>query len=118
MTEPEWLHRCNFFGGCAMCGGPIEVRAKYFPTFLNGAYTSWNVIPLCNECLKKHYAGRVDITKTVKRYKVFATNTQFQRAKTIRMYLLRQMEKHNLYMEPLTPYRKRFFETKTLKGAD
>ena len=43
ITEQEWLHRCNFFGGCAICGGGIEVQAKYFPTFLNGTHSSWNV---------------------------------------------------------------------------
>lgn len=101
-----------------MCGGAIEVQAKYFPTFLNGAHTAWNVIPLCKYCLDKHYRGRVDVTKTVRRFKVFSSQSQFQRTKTIRMYLLRQMEKHGMYIEPLEPYRKRFFEVKTLEGAD
>lgn len=118
MTHQEWLHRCDFFHGCAMCGSKIEVQAKYFPTFLNGAHTGWNIIPLCKECLQAHYRARVDVTKSVKRYKVFSSMAHFQKAKTIRMYLLTQMEKHNIYMEPLIPFRKRFFETKTLEGAD
>lgn len=118
ITHQEWLHRCEFFGGCAICGADIEVQAKYFPTFLNGAHTSWNVIPMCNECLKQHYAGRVNISKKVSRYKVFSTRAQFQRTKTIRMYLLAQMEKHSLYMDPLMEYRSRFFETRILEGAD
>ena len=118
MTEAEWQHRCKFFEGCAMCGGPIEVKAKYFPTYLNGAHTSWNIVPLCKDCLDKHYKGRVTARRKVYRYKVFSTHEQFQKSKTIRMYLLAQMEKHNLYMEPLEPYRRRFFELKTLKGAD
>ena len=37
MTEQEWEHRCKFFNGCAICGGPIEVRAKYFSYLLK-----WN----------------------------------------------------------------------------
>lgn len=118
MTDQEWQHRCKFFGGCAICGGPIEVQAKYFPTFLNGAHTAWNVIPLCKECMDKHYRGRVNKERKVYRYKIFATNMFFQKSKTVRMYLLAQMEKHQLYMEPLEPYRKRFFETKVLEGAD
>ena len=118
ITEQEWLHRCNFFGGCAICGGAIEVQAKYFPTFLNGTHSSWNVIPMCDVCLAQHYAGRVNINKKVSRYKVFASQSQFQRAKTIRMYLLAQMEMHELYMDPLIEYRQRFFETKILEGAD
>ena len=73
---------------------------------------------MCNVCLDQHYAGRVNVNKKVSRYKVFATQTQFQRTKTIRMYLLRQMEKHDLYMDPLVEYRQRFFETKILEGAD
>lgn len=118
MTEDEWQHRCKFFNGCAICGGPIEVRAKYFPIYLNGAHTAWNVIPLCEECLAKHYAGRVTKDRIVKRYKVFSTQFFFNKSKTIRMYLLKQMEKHNIYMEPLEPYRKRFFETGTLEGSE
>ena len=118
MTEEEWRHRCKFFNGCAICGGPIEARAKYFPVYLNGAHTAWNVIPLCAACLAKHYAGRMTTDKQIKRYKVFSTNTFFNKSKTIRLYLLHQMEKHNVYMEPLEPYRKRFFETMTLEGSD
>ena len=83
MTEQEWLHRCKFFNGCAMCGGTIEVRAKYFPTYLNGAHTAWNVLPLCNACLSKHYAGRVTKDKTVRRYRVFSTPGFFNKTKTL-----------------------------------
>ena len=118
MTEEEWLHRCKFFNGCAMCGGPIEVRAKYFPVYLNGAHTAWNVIPLCNACMTKHYAGRITKGKTIRKYKVFSTLFFFNKSKTIRMYLLHEMETHNIYMDPLTPFRKRFFETKILRGSE
>lgn len=118
MTEAEWQHRCKFFNGCAICGAHIEVRAKYFPTYLNGSYTAWNVIPMCNQCMKKHYAGRVTVGKTVKRYKVFSSQNFFNKSKTIRMYLLHEMEKHNIYMDPLIEYRQRFFETKVLEGSE
>ena len=118
LTEAEWDHRCKFFNGCALCGGTIEVRAKYFPTFLNGAHTAWNVIPLCNDCLKRHYAGRITTGKKVYRYRVFSSRLFFNKSKTIRLYLLHEMEKHNIYMEPLGPYRKRFFETKILDGSE
>lgn len=118
MTEEEWNHRCKFFRGCAICGGSIDVRAKYFPTFLNGTHTPWNVIPLCSVCLKQHYAGRTNIDKPILRYRVFSTLTWFNKAKTIRMYLLHQMEKHGIYMEPLKPYRERFREERTLEGSD
>lgn len=118
MTEQEWTHRCKFFGGCAMCGGPIEVRAKYFPVFLNGAHTAWNIIPLCNKCLSKHYAGRVTRGKQIYRYRIFSTYGFFNKSKTIRMYLLHEMEEHNIYMEPLEPFRRRFFETKVLEGSE
>lgn len=118
LTEQEWEHRCKFFNGCAMCGGPIEVRAKYFPIYLNGAHTAWNVIPLCKDCLAKHYAGRVTANRSISRYKIFSTHGFFNKTKTIRMYLLHEMEKHEIYMEPLEQYRKRFRETKTLEGSD
>ena len=118
MTEQEWEHRCKFFNGCAICGGPIETRAKYFPVYLNGAHTAWNVIPLCNECLSRHYAGRISLDKKVVRYRVFSTRGFFNKTKTIRLYLLHEMEKHNIYMEPLEQYRKRFFENKVLEGSD
>jgi hypothetical protein len=118
MTEQEWKHRCNFFKGCAVCGGAIEVRAKYFPLYLNGAHTAWNIIPMCNVCLKRHYRGRVTRDKTISRYKVFSSREFFNKSKTIRMYLLHEMEKHNIYIDPLQPFRTRFRETKTLEGSD
>lgn len=119
MTEDEWEHRCAFFQGCAFCGATVEVRAKYFPIYLNGSYTSWNIIPLCSRCFASHYAGRNAKGKEVKRYKIFSTSySSFNRQKTTRMYLLRQMEKHGLYVEPLKPFRVRFYETKILEGAD
>lgn len=118
MTEQEWQHRCRFFNGCAMCGGPIEVRAKYFPIYLNGAHTAWNVIPLCNACMRLHYRGRVTADKRVRRYKVFSSPGFFNKTKTIRMYLLHEMAKHEIYMEPLEPFRRRFFEIKVLEGSE
>lgn len=117
MTQKEWQHRCNFFGGCALCGGYIEVQHKYFPTELNGFYTSWNIIPLCKTCADKY--KRIGIRKTPEKaprlYHVFSTNTYFQRTKTIRLYLLAQMELHGIWMDNLEEYRKRFLETKVLK---
>lgn len=112
LTEDEWQRRCNFFNGCAMCGGRIEVRSMYFPRYLNGSYSPWNVIPLCGECQKKHYAGRTTKGKKVHRYKVFSTLEHFQKSKEIRVYLLNVMDKYDIYREPLEPFRKRFLETK------
>lgn len=117
ITDQEWQHTCRFFGGCAMCGGPIQVQAKFFPRRFNGEHTAWNVIPLCEDCYTKHYRGRLDISKPSRHYKVFSTHKQFQKMKTIRMYLLTKMEEHDLWMEPLLQWRKRFFETKTLDGS-
>lgn len=118
ITEAEWQKACRFFNGCAICGGPIEVRAKYFPRYLNGEHTAWNVIPLCSDCVHMHYAGRVNKEKQVKRYKVFSTQTFFNKSKTARMYLLQQMRIHDIYMDPLVPYLTRFKESGTLKGSD
>lgn len=117
ITEAEWMKACAFFNGCAFCGGPIETRAKYFPVYLNGAHTAWNVIPLCAECFRKHYAGRTTKGKEIKRYKVFSSQLHFNKSKTTRMYLLEQMRIHQIYMEPLQPYMERFYETKRLEGA-
>lgn len=117
ITDQEWQHACRFFGGCAVCGGPIQVQAKFFPRRFNGEHTVWNVVPMCEECYKKHTMGRLDVTKESARYKIFSTHQSFQKTKTIRMYLLAQMEAHDLYMEPLEPWRKRFFETKILEGT-
>lgn len=111
MTEDEWTKRCRFFNGCAMCGGPIEVRAMYFPRYLNGTYSPWNVIPLCSNCMKAHYSGRITKGKTIRRYKVFSSEAFFQKSKEIRVYLLNVMDKYDIYREPLQPFRERFFET-------
>lgn len=112
MTEDEWQRRCNFFNGCAMCGGRIESRVLYFPRYLNGSYSPWNVIPLCGECYAKHYSSRVTNDRKVSRPRVFSTLEQFQKSKEIRVYLLNVMDKYDIYREPLTPFRKRFLETK------
>lgn len=119
MTASEWRHRCNFFGGCALCGGFIEVQAKYFPTSLNGFYTSWNIIPLCGECAKRRGAlgKRRDPAKAPHRYKVFSTSEAFQKTKTIRLFLLAQMEYNGVYMDNLVEFRQRFFEKQILKGS-
>lgn len=116
MTEDEWQRRCNFFNGCAMCGAAIEVRAKYFPTYLNGTYSPWNVIPLCSDCMHKHYAGRITKGRRIKRYKVFSSQEFFNKSKEIRLYLLNEMDKYDIYREPLAPFRKRFFEVKKIEG--
>lgn len=116
MIEEEWMHRCKFFSGCAICGGSIEVRAKYFPIYLNGAHTAWNVLPMCAACAKAHYRGRVSSNRKVSRYKVFSTPMYFNKTKTIRIYLMNEMIRHGIYIEPLLPFRKRFRETKKLPG--
>lgn len=115
MTEDEWNRRCQYFRGCAICGGPIEVRAKYFPTYLNGKHAPWNVIPMCSECYKQHNMGRTTKGKQIKRYKVFSSQSTFNKAKEIRVYLLNEMDKYDIYREPLMPYRKRFYETLKLE---
>lgn len=117
VTDQEWIKACKFFSGCAFCGGPIQVQGRFFPRRLNGEHTAWNVIPVCEDCLSRHYRGRLDVTKPIQHYRVFSTHTYFQRTKTIRLYLLRQMELHDVYMEPLTQWRHRFFEIKTLEGS-
>lgn len=117
MTEEEWEHRANFFGGCAFCGRPIEVRGYFFPRRLNGDFTPWNVIPLCGECLNNHYRGRSTLVGATHRYRVFSNPQLFTKYKTIRMYLLSQMAEHGIWMEPLIPHMKRFLETRTLKGS-
>lgn len=111
MTEEEWQKRCNFFNGCALCGGKIEARAMYFPRHLNGSYSPWNVIPLCSHCMQLFRIRRSSGKKS-SRHKVFSTVDIFQKSKEIRVYLLNVMDKYDIYREPLTPYRKRFFETK------
>ena len=119
ITEAEWDKACRFFRGCAICGGSIEIRAKYFPATLNGTHTAWNVIPMCSECYKAHQRARGNFKdKKASRYKVFCTQEYFNKQKTIRVYLLQQMRNHNVYMEPLYPFMKRFRETLTLKGSE
>lgn len=118
-TTDSWEHACKFFNGCAMCGGHIEVQHKYFPTSLNGQYTPWNIIPMCGDCSKKYkQVGRIHTpTKRPSKYRVFSTHTYFQKTKTIRLYLLAQMEFYGIYCENLMPYRQRFFEKKILRGS-
>lgn len=118
ITEAEWKHRVNFFQGCAICGGNITVQGRFFPRKLNGELTAWNVIPMCDACMEAHYRGKTDISKKVYNCKVFSTHEKFQKTKTIRMYLLNEMQKHGIYMEPLDQWRKRFFETKVLPGSE
>lgn len=117
MSEEEWEHRVAFFGGCAFCGKPIETRGYFFPRRLNGEYAPWNVIPLCSDCIDSHYAGRKEMKGATHRYRVFSIPNLFTKYKTIRLYLLAQMEYHKIWTEPLWPHRKRFLETKTLKGS-
>lgn len=110
MTEDEWERRCRFFNGCAMCGGKIETRSMYFPRRLNGEYAPWNIVPLCRECHKMHQRSRTG--DTVKRYHVFSNLQWFQKHKEIRVYLLNEMDKYDIYREPLQPFRDRFLENK------
>lgn len=116
MTKAEWEHRCKFFGGCALCGGYIEVQHKYFPSSLNGSYSPWNIIPLCGACEAslRTLGKRKSPEKAPKRYKVFSSSSMFQKTKTIRLFLLAQMEMYNVYIDNLAPYRQRFFEKKIL----
>lgn len=118
LSEAEWAKACKFFNGCAFCGGPIDVRAKYFPATLNGAHTAWNVIPLCSACYRVHKIGRTNVMKTVHNYRVFSSRDKFNKQKTTRLYLLQQMRNHNIYMDPLLPFIKRFKEGKVLKGSE
>lgn len=115
--EAAWQKACAFFNGCAFCGGRIEVRAMYFPAMLNGQHVPWNVIPLCGECMQRHYSGRNNPKKTPSRFKVFSTPQNFNKQKTTRVYLLQQMREHSIYMDPLYPFMKRFRETLTLEGS-
>lgn len=117
ITDQEWQFACRYFGGCALCGGAIQVQAKFFPRRFNGEHTAWNVLPLCEDCFTKHYKGRLDITKPSRHYKIFSTHAQFQKMKTVRLYLMQKMIEHNVWMEPLFPWRNRFFETKVLDGS-
>ena len=117
MSEEEWEHRVAFFGGCAFCGRPIETRGYFFPRRLNGEYAPWNVMPLCHECIDSHYKGRKEMKGATHRYRVFSSPQLFTKYKTIRLYLLAQMEYHKIWLDPLAPHRKRFLETKTLKGS-
>lgn len=123
LTEKGWLQTCKYFNGCAVCGGAIEVRTLFFPSSMGGAYTAWNVIPLCEQCQvtgkfnrrrdrkNKQFDPRKNFTKGCT---VFKNINMFYKTKTIRVYLLNQMYKHNMNTEVLTPYLKRFFETKRL----
>lgn len=118
MSEAEWLHRCEFFNGCAFCGGTIQTRAMYFPPNLDGKHVSWNVVPLCDSCIDKHYRGRTATGKPVTREIIFASHEHFNKTKTLRMYLIQQMRKHEIYIDPLISHMKRFYETSTLKGSE
>lgn len=117
ITNEEWRKVCKFFGGCSKCAGPIELQAKFFPSLLNGTHSAWNVLPMCESCYKIHMHGRSK-KEGVHRYKVFSTKESFNKLKTTRMYLAQQMVRHNVYMEPIIPFRKRFFETKVLEGSE
>lgn len=119
MSKFEWDHRCKFFGGCAICGGYIEVQHKYFPSSLNGSYTPWNVIPLCGNCERslRMLGHRKTPEKAPHIYKVFSSPRNFSKTKTIRLFLLAQMEMYGIYMDNLAPYRQRFFEKKILKHS-
>lgn len=118
MTEAEWQHRLRFFNGCAFCGAPVDTRAKFFPTSLNGTFSPWNVIPLCSKCMQSHYMSRNNPrAKTVARFKVFCSIEKFNKLKTTRMFLIEQMRHYNLYIEPMIPYMQRFREAGTLEGS-
>ena len=51
MTEEEWRDICDFMGGCTLCGNPhIEVRSFLVPAVEGGAYSKYNMFPLCCDC--------------------------------------------------------------------
>lgn len=111
VSEDDWHRACTFFNGCAFCGNTIEVRAMYFPTIACGQHTPWNVIPLCSDCMKRHYTES-------KHHVVFSSHLHFNKTKTTRMYLIQQMRRYDVYIDPIMPYMERFYETKTLKGSE
>lgn len=117
LSDTDWKKACAFFNGCAICGATIEVQAKFFPIQFNGTHSAWNVIPMCTACYATHRLGRLGKVKVTKRYRIFSSPSAFQRTKTIRMYLMQQMDLHNIDTQLLLPYRQRFFETKTLEGS-
>ena len=114
LSEQDWRRACSFFNGCAFCGNTIETRAMFFTDKLHGKHTPWNVIPLCGACQRAHYAKLFHD----KRPRVFCLLERFNKYKTIRMYLLQQMRRYGVYIEPILPYIERFYETKTLKGSE
>ena len=123
LTEKEWLNICKYFNGCALCGGPIQVRALFFPSSRGGAYTPWNVIPLCEKCrLSSRFSRRRDFKNKnfdprknfSKGSKIFKDINLFYKTKTMRMFVLNQMRKNDICIDTLMPYMKRFFETKVL----
>lgn len=118
LSEDSWRHTTEFFNGCAFCGGYISARQLFFPSTMNGTYSPWNVIPVCENCKKnRHTIGqrpRKDITAAPRRFQAFSSRALFQKTKTIRLYLLAQMEVFGLYTGNLLAYRKRFYETKLL----
>lgn len=123
LSEKEWLRTCGFFNGCAICGGPIEMRGKFFHSRRGGAYTPWNVIPLCEYCGTRGRFGRkkentkkkaqVDPSALWKQYaNVFGDINLFYKTKTIRLFLLNKMREYNIDISTLEPYTKRFRENK------
>lgn len=55
LTNDEWLEACAFFDGCAMCDNPhINTRGFFLLFKAGGKYSKWNIIPLCEDCARKH----------------------------------------------------------------
>jgi hypothetical protein len=51
LNEEQWLATIKFFKGCALCNEPhVETREFFQKSTSNGAYTAWNVIPMCGKC--------------------------------------------------------------------
>lgn len=118
-TDQDWENAVRFFNGCAICGRPAEVHMKYFPQNMNGYYVPWNVLPMCCDCASIHNRARLPgANGKIARNRIFATHEEFNKEKTIRLYLLTQMRKYEIYMDPILPYMKRFREEKILAGSE
>lgn len=51
LSEDEWLAACRHFNGCALCDSSDIAARGYFIQFVDGGrYTSWNILPMCEQC--------------------------------------------------------------------
>lgn len=83
-TEADWIKACVFFKGCALCDSPqIEARALFIPAHRGGAYTMYNVIPLCEKCATSY--GQSIRSKTNPFYNATANYSAVQLKRLARM---------------------------------